>query len=571
MSPQNKNSMSKILEKLVKISKIVTPILIICSFVFSPLFMSPKKVEAQYAVTVVGDVVQYIGNALQQAGNAILGTISGISAAMGASVAMLVKKDYILDGITQSLVRAMLRGIIQSTLAWVRGGFQGNPAFVQDPSSFFTRIADNEIGRFIYGSELKWMCSPFRLQIQRAIIRNYSFQDTNQCSLTQVLDNFKGFTDSVNNELGSLGGWDMWSNVSGSPSNNPYGAYALAGIQLEASISGEFDQKKAQLGWNGGFLSWQDPSCISERTENKRQQESLDLDGGITGESSQTVYEDASGNVSISDRVQGNTNPNTCPIITPGSVIKDQVNKTLGAEIDQLISADEITEALTGMVLSLVQQSLGGNGGLAGASYYSGADYSQQFAAQERDIFVQGKSDLIDQIIGRVDVENQFISIKNQTIYTVDISAEKIKSVMSCYQSKIATSSPISLNQNDRDFALNEIRSASTTYSLILSYQNGMKRDITIANLNIDNLNKLSDATTNLPFEKREQLTFLTQQFNGLFSKIHNEGDLANAQLERDFTIPDRLKTLDEASDKKYQECQNFPSNNNSVSSGGGD
>ena len=417
------------------LEKIGTFIIIVSLFV-SPLFWSPKKAEAQtYAVSIVASVTDI----LVKAGNFVLTNISKLSSLATTFLDSLKVKEYFLDGIAKGLVRAMLRGIVQSTLAWVRSGFRGSPAFVQNPKAFFTRIADNTIGNFIYGSDLKWMCSPFRLQIQRAIVRNYSFFDSNQCSLSQVLDNFRGFTDSVNNELGTLGNWDTWAQVAGSPSNNPFGAFALAEVQLEARISGERQREQNLLNLNKGFLSWRDPSCVAERSANRDAQNADFGNEGTTGETNQSaseVYEDAAGNVSYMER---NTDVESCPILTPGSVIVEQVNKTLGAEIDELVAADEINEALTGMILSLVQQALGGNGGLAGSSSYGGTSYASALNEQDRLLFSQHKNDLLSQIIGRIDVENQYISIKNQSIGMVDISAEKIRAVIDCYQSKTAT------------------------------------------------------------------------------------------------------------------------------------
>jgi hypothetical protein len=260
------------------------------------------------------------------------------------------------------------------------------------------------------------------------------------------------------------------------------------------------------------------------------------------------------------NNVTANTDPEKCKTITPGSIIAESTSKALNTEIDDLISADEINEALSGLLLSLVQQALGGNGGLAGASYMNGGtNYSAQFAAQERDQFVMSKNELVGQIIGRVDVENNYIRVKNQSIGRIDVSAEKIGSVISCYNLKMSTSSNATLSQDQRSFAENEIRAASTTRNLILSYQNSVRRDISIANSNVDNLQKLIDAVNNLPFEKRDQMQFLSQQFSQLFSQVHNEGEIASAELERDYTIPDRLKDLDSASDQKLQQCNLFP------------
>lgn len=547
----------KIVSELIKISAIF---LVISTFIFSPLFVAPKKAAAVDAVAVISSV----SDALISAGNAIMGAISKVSSAIiGEGIQALKIKEFFLDGIAKALIRATLRGIIQSTLAWVRSGFQGNPAFIQDPKQFLTNIADNEIGRLIYNHpDYQWMCSPFRLELQRALVYGRSFQQQNYCTLSKVVNNFEDFANSTTNQLGNLGGWDAWNNITTDPQNNPYGSYALLDVQLGAKITGQRERQLAQLNWGKGFFSWKDPSCVtSANAAQKAQENARDQEGSLNASEYEDIVplEESEGN-----NVVANTDPENCKTITPGSIIADSTNKALDSEIDDLISADEINEALSGLLLSLVQQALGGNGGLAGASYMNGGtDYSAQFAAQERDQFVSSKNELVGQMIGRVDVENNYIRVKNQSIGRVDVSAEKIGSVISCYNLKLGTSSPVTLTQDQRTFAENEIRAASTTRDLILSYKNSIRRDISIANSNVDNLQRLIDAINNLPFEKRDQMQFLSQQFSQLFSQVHNEGEIASAELERDYTLPDRLKDLDSASDQKLQQCNLFPQNNN--------
>ena len=55
------------------------------------------------------------------------------------------------DSIAYCIVNEMITYIANSTIAWVKGGFEGNPAFVDNPGQFFQDVANMEASSFLQG------------------------------------------------------------------------------------------------------------------------------------------------------------------------------------------------------------------------------------------------------------------------------------------------------------------------------------------------------------------------------------------------------------------------------------
>ena len=229
-----------------------------------------------------------------------------------------------LDLIAITIAKNAMERIVNSTVDWVNNGFEGNPAYATDPKQFFTDIADGVAGEFIAGSDLGFLCSPFQTQIRLALI-NSSVRSTQfQCTLTEVVGNIDAFYDDF-----SVGGWDGWFVMTQNSSNNPYGAYLDAKIELDSRVAEVFNVQKEQLNWNSGFLSWAE--C--------------------------TKWED----IIVGEDENGDpiTEKGACyergPTKTPGSVIESQLEGVLGTGVRQLELADELDE----LVGALVGQLLG--------------------------------------------------------------------------------------------------------------------------------------------------------------------------------------------------------------------
>ena len=524
-------------------AKILVSFLIIAFF--APMAL-PTKADAGGMA-----VFDSIGAALKTAGNAILTIISTISnAIIGAGIQALVTAKYILGPLATTIAKMILRGITASIIAWISNGFQGSPSFIQDPKRFFTNVADQAIGAVLLSNEAtKWMCTPFAINIKRALIYNRSFYQRSQCSLTQVVNNFKGFASGLNNQFGSLGGWTAWNTMTYEPQNNPYGAYALFNMQVDVQVTGAINTQARLLDWGKGFLSWKDPTCVENAKRNS------DLEGYKTGDEI-VPLEESEGNT-----ISPNTDPNTCPILTPGDVIANQINKTIGSDVDQLVGAQEINQIISALLYQLAVKALGGSGLLGlGASYSdpygTNGSYAQQLLANDQQVFNQTRSDLNQQIYNRITTENNYSATKNQTLSLIDLSANKAFSVLNCY---FATSStPLGINNSMR---ATDIAGASSSLAFINGFKRSIQRDVDISDINISNLQRLVDASNALDYSHRDTLQQISSQFSQLITQIHSDGDVINAQFERDQTIPDAMKAPDADNDTRLNRCYTEPIN----------
>ncbi len=289
---------------LKKVTLIATSFVLVSSFVFAPVSQSLTVQKAHsFDDNIVGEIGAWVQSAISAAFDAIT----------SASIQSLATKEYVLDKIAWQLVNLTIQQMIKSTTKWVNSGFQGSPAFVTDLEGFLMNIADRVAGDFIWGSPLKFLCSPFKLNVQLALQMQYN-QRRNyqaQCTLSGVVSNMESFMNG--NFL--AGGWDGWYEMALMPGNNPYSAYLEANTAMYASISNAQGQEIKLLEFGKGFLS----------------------------------REDDYGN-----------------IITPGSVIEDQLNSALGLTNQRIAAADEINELVGALFAQLVGEALGGVGGLLG-------------------------------------------------------------------------------------------------------------------------------------------------------------------------------------------------------------
>ena len=126
-------------------------------------------------------------------------------------------KEYVLDPLAWGVAKAMVQQIVDKTVNWINGGFNGSPSFVQNPEQFFQKIGDNIAGNFIAGpgSPLAALCSPIALNVRLALALNQAGSSKGSgasnpytCTLSTVINNVKGAT--INGfEAGdfSQGGW----------------------------------------------------------------------------------------------------------------------------------------------------------------------------------------------------------------------------------------------------------------------------------------------------------------------------------------------------------------------------
>src|SRR5690606_23796963 len=79
-----------------------------------------------------------------------------------------------------------------------------------------------------------------------------SFFNQNRFTLNQVSQDPNAF---IQGDF-SQGGWDAWIELWRNPQNNPLGAFHAAEQELGKRISSAEGERRTELEWGRGFLSW---------------------------------------------------------------------------------------------------------------------------------------------------------------------------------------------------------------------------------------------------------------------------------------------------------------------------
>lgn len=352
-------------------SKKVLSSLFVLVFCFS-ILVQPKLANAFLGI---GDIVLDPGNLVQNTISAIAEPVSAASSVTSAIAdTSLSVKELGLDAIGNTVAKMILRKITAQTVNWINSGFDGNPAFVTDPQRFFLNIADQTASQLFLSanSPLNQLCSPFKAEVRLALVKNYLYDNDQQfsCTFEKIGANFENFTRDF-----SQGGWDAWFVMTQENQNNPYGSYIEGQKLLTASIQTQTGKYQTQLANGRGFLSYE--RCrrdyVPEPNVANRQCTKYGplVVGG--GEPPCLVYETADPNG------LGN---NDCPasekeVVTPGSVINEQLSTALGSPFAQLEAADEINEIVNALMVQLIEKTFSSvQNGLRGLSRSNNAQPS---------------------------------------------------------------------------------------------------------------------------------------------------------------------------------------------------
>ncbi|MEX0919269.1 MAG: hypothetical protein WDZ64_00785 [Parcubacteria group bacterium] len=297
------------------------------SFVFSIIFSSflptsTHKVNAQF---VVSDPAH--------------------TAITGAEAARKIGKDA-LDFGARIAAQIAIQQIINSTVAWASSGFEGNPAYVTDPSQFFGDIADGVAGEYIMGGDLGFLCSPFQANIRVSLAQQYYQPRQFQCTLTGIVGNIEDFYSDF-----SSGGWDAWFSMTQTPINNPYGAFLETKIELDSRVESALSLEQDQLNWNQGFRSWS--ACIATNPEPWI--DSPSVDGSLPSRIPNPRHEP---NRAVGECIERG------PTQTPGSIIKSQLDTVLPAGLDRLINVQQVDQLIDAFAAGILRRYVFGSDGL---------------------------------------------------------------------------------------------------------------------------------------------------------------------------------------------------------------
>lgn len=262
------------------------------------------------------------------------------------STSSLDENDSCLKSIARMVIKMLLQKITLSTVAWIQGGYEGKPFFVEHTGEFLTDLARTEILQF--GLEIDDQnLFPFGkdYMIRQANYFNRRFQENARYSLNELIaETSPEYT--ANDFIGdfSSGGWNGWLGMTMVPANNPIGFELLASEELGARVNGQVNDVNARLQQADGFLG--DQRCAEPK--------------GLTREAHNAALENPV-RIPIIDPSTGKTVgyeiSGTCKkweYVTPGKLIAETATNAINYPTDNILKAEDMNDAVALLIDSVV-------------------------------------------------------------------------------------------------------------------------------------------------------------------------------------------------------------------------
>ena len=236
-----------------KIATLFIVFMVVVSTFYTPLVHknAVMQVEANHSrlsLQIIA-LVEQASTAVSTAASAAYNLITS------EAVFSLRVKELILDGIAFELATLILKQMTTSIMQWVSVGLEGNPVFVTNLERFLLDTSDQEADKFIQGSELNALCSPFEIDVRTALRKHQQadrdFVPKIQCTFTDDIGNLEDFLAGNFEE----GGWAGWFELTQNPRNTPYGAYIRSQAELDFRTERREQRELTQLGWSDGTFS----------------------------------------------------------------------------------------------------------------------------------------------------------------------------------------------------------------------------------------------------------------------------------------------------------------------------
>ena len=463
------------------------------------------------------------------------GLLSGIAGGTGISAALSVVavtvnapvqnavdtsntvRDNFLNCIARTIARSVIQQVTASIVDWINSGFDGKPAFVQDYKQFFTNVADRAAGEFIQGSDLAFLCSPFKLQVRIAIAQSYAHQRSGSnaaatsCTLSKAVTNVDDF---LNNGFSS-GGWGGLLAFTTEPTNNPYGATMYAQMLLNNKILA--DSRDAGLKISpGGFLS----------------------------------KEECTGPINTVPGTPNYGKQTSCKIVTPGQTIEAELHKTLGTNIDSLNLADNFDEIISALINQLMTRvlyqglaNISGQNGYAG-NFSSGQDVQAQIAAEA----------LLTKLQGAVGMAQQYGTTKQGSITDIQNAQAQLVGLQNCW-STAASSTGLTASQQAQ--ALASVAAADAAVQALELQVASYNTEITRANAAIVTVQEIQTAALaarTLKEVRAADVQFATAEAAGEFI---TQNDVTTALQDRT-TLQAQLAAQNQTTQAELTQCYAF-------------
>lgn len=305
---------------LFKITTVLTLVMILTtSFAPSGDVADLFKVKKVHAI-----VVEDPGNLVPNIGDLV--------ANLGSLVEFIVK--VVKEVVVAELKKQILDAIVNQIIEWIQGG--GKPQFVTDTKGFLKNIEAQAIDDFVGKAGLRFLCSPFNLQLRVNLfpVARFGNDAPVACTLDKIVGNINNFYNNFH-----TGGWIAF-HQSYQPQNNFYGAFLISQTIKNAAVHEAVGNALGEVNQGSGFLTTKD--CEEDPAST-----GPDID-----------HDRSPGDIYL-----------TCKISTPGKLAGDLVSKGIGSDIDFIVNSNDLGGYVAAIVDAAINRLVtSGSSGLLGVS-----------------------------------------------------------------------------------------------------------------------------------------------------------------------------------------------------------
>lgn len=272
----------------------------------------------------------------------LLQKIDSTTTATQKATESLNENSTCIQSIGRLIIKMLLQKLTMSTVNWINSGFNGSPAFIQDPSKFFKDIAKNEVLQF--GAEIN---DPALFPFGKTWLKNTAtafnnkFQDNAKYSLDKMIQDTNPESSAlVFGQDFSQGGWNAWTAMTQSPANNPLGFKLMADNELQSRLAGTTqstaDYVHEALSQANGFLGDErcvDPEGITKQQDyNARVAGQKNFLGEVIGVCKEWQY------------------------VTPGKMVADAATNVVGYQNNAYLNVTDLNDAVAAVLDALLGQ-----------------------------------------------------------------------------------------------------------------------------------------------------------------------------------------------------------------------
>jgi len=227
----------------------------------------------------------------------------------------ITTKEFVCDPVLRFVASLLIRSLTNTIIAWIQGNGGEDVGFVGNFEAEFRKQLDARGGELLNQLAGVNLCGNIGAFLQISLRTGTSLRQKLQCTVTDIVENVGDFFNDF-----SQGGWPAFIRMSLQPQNNPYGAFLIA---LDAKLAAE--------------------GAAGRALERK-----LLANKGYSG-----VRTPANGICDV-----GNDGILRCTIEyftkTPGHLVANMLERTIGSGYDYAIVADEFNEALEAIITTLI-------------------------------------------------------------------------------------------------------------------------------------------------------------------------------------------------------------------------